>query len=112
MAFVLLQFFYGCTKYGGYHYGDIYILEGEELVDAQNYKVTLPKDGTGVVLNIVSLSSDLSCGKEKPNDWLTVTKQGDAETFTNKESAGTHWYMQRVSFSASANNSGVRRSEK
>ncbi|MCM1502850.1 MAG: hypothetical protein NC115_09330 [Bacteroidales bacterium] len=109
---LMLPCFSGCIMEGGYVYRNMYVLDGEELIDAQNYKVTLSKDGKSVVLKVVSRSDDMSCGLEKPNKWLTVKRQGEAEKFTNKEDEKTDWYIQEVSFSASVNNSGVRRTEK
>ena len=62
----------GCQqKLGGYTYSSIYILEGEEIIDAQDYTLTLSAEGEEKKLKVIC-SDDLAItGKDS---WISHNK--------------------------------------
>lgn len=96
---------------GGYQYRGIYVIDGEEIVDAQDYKIEFPKDGGTITLTIVSCSDQMYATQKK--DWLNIQKDGPAEIY---ESAGTasetEKYSQKFKITAEPNRSSVSRSSK
>ena len=66
-----------CEKYidGGYAFSGIYILQGETLIDAQDYELTLDSKGNEVVLQIASGGEYIGVSEKKSwnmNNELTI----------------------------------------
>ena len=111
-----------CEKYieGGYAFSGIYILQGETLIDAQDYELTLDSKGNEVVLQIASGGEYIGVSEKKSwnmNNELTIngiTAIVDDEVSTYEYVPSGKYlkrtlYVQRLTFKASPNTSNKRR---
>ena len=113
LAILLSAMLCGCNEkepiYGGFMFRSIYVVDGDDVVDAQNYNVDFPKGGGSVSLSIVGPGQQI--GSIGGADWLSVEKDGEPEVYVSDAeelSVGT-WYVQKMLFSVKPNTSGKAR---
>ncbi len=92
---------------GGFSYSDIYVLENESLIDAQDYKIGFPASGGEVELRIVHPGDELQIPSEGLGGWLAAASIGIPVKYKSPDHAVTG-YVQDVRFSALENKSGKR----
>lgn len=115
LAILLSAILYGCKEKevldGGYMFHSIYVVDGDDVVDAQNYNVSFPKEGGTISLSIVGPDPMIYLGCTGKPDWFSVEKDGEPEVYVpdaEELSSGT-WYVQKMHFSAKSNTSGTVR---
>lgn len=113
LVILLSAILYGCKEKevldGGYMFHSIYVVDGDDIVDAQNYNVSFPKEGGTISLSIVGPGQQIGCLRGP--DWISVENNGEPEVYVSdaeEMSAGT-WYVQNMLFSAQPNTSGKAR---
>lgn len=113
LVILLSAILYGCKEKevldGGYWFHSVYVVEEGQVVDAQNYNVSFPKEGGTISLSIVGPGQQICCSNGP--DWLSVENDGESEVYVpvaEELSVGT-WYVQKMLFSARPNTSGEAR---
>lgn len=92
---------------GGFFYSDIYVLENESLIDAQDYEILLPASGGEVELRIVHPGDELLAPEDGLGGWLTAVSVGTPVKYKSPDHTVTG-YAQDVRFSAIENRAGKR----
>lgn len=107
----------GCQqKLGGYTYSSIYILEGEKIIDAQDYTLTLSAEGEEKKLKVIC-SDDLAItGKDSwishnkiTVNGITATVNNDAQEYEYTTDRKYRRTLQSITFKAPENTSGKKK---